>query len=80
MEQKQTQLDSLPGSTSDFWEHAEVNTNIVPQLVHSFSRHFFVRVKGHEAQCTHCDWGFVLDPGDYVKDGHLFDKQGNLVI
>jgi hypothetical protein len=80
MEQKSKNLDPLPESQNKFWEGAEVHTNIVPQPVNNDNNHYFVRIKGHEAQCTHCDWGFVLDPGDKILDGHLYDRSGKLVI
>lgn len=75
-------LDPLPpNDNKEFWGDAEMHGNIIPQKVAFFDQpHFFIRVTGHEAQCTHCDWGFALDPGDKVKEGHLYDKNGDLVI
>lgn len=74
-------LDPLPPSSdTDFWEHAELNTPITPQRIHSGDNHVFIRVTGRAAKCTHCDWGFDLDPGDYIKDGHLYRVDGRLVI
>jgi hypothetical protein len=73
-------LEPLPESNTNFWEHAETHTNIVPEPVVKDNVHIFVRKSGREVQCTHCDWGFALDPGDYVLDGHVYDKNDNLVI
>lgn len=75
-------LDELPSSKNlEFWKDADVNTGIVPEKVHFMDQpHFFVRVSGHQAQCTHCDWGFELDPGDRIEDGHLYDKLGNKIL
>jgi hypothetical protein len=74
-------LDPLPPSgDKEFWGDAEVNV-VTPQKVGFFDQpHFFIRRTGHEAQCTHCDWGFALDPGDKIKDGHLYDRSGKLVL
>ena len=75
---KQT-LDDLPGSSDKFWKGSDVHTGIVP--VRMFDDvHNFVRIAGHQAQCTHCDWGFQLDPGDKIVDGHLFDREGKKVL
>lgn len=81
-EQSGERLNPLPPSNDEFWTgvDAEVHTNIVPQRVHSEDAHYFIRTTGRQAQCTHCDWGFELDPGDKIADGHLYDKAGNLVI
>ncbi len=75
-------LDDLP-STSDqeFWKDADVHTNIKPEKVHFFDRpHVLERIAGHQAQCSHCDWGFQLDAGDKIIEGHLYDKTGKKVI
>ena len=73
-------LDDLPPTEDkDFWKEADVHTNIKP--VPFFDQaHFLKRVTGHQAQCTHCEWGFQLDPGDKIVDGHLFNKKGEKVI
>ena len=73
-------LDDLPKSDDKYWEHAEVHTNIVPHNVLSEDGHFFERVTGRQARCKHCHWGFELDPGDYIEDGHLYTKDKELVI
>ena len=74
------QLDDLPESgDKEFWGEADVNTNITPQKVFE-GKHYFIRRSGHEAVCTHCNWGFALDPGDKIKDGHLYNREGELVI
>jgi len=91
MEQKQSKanLDNLPESgDSDFWLDAEIHTGIKTttqgeadkQVREEKDKHYFVRTTGREAQCTHCDWGFELDPGDKIEDGHLYDKNGKLII
>jgi hypothetical protein len=75
------QLDPLPPSENkEFWEHADIHTNLIPEPVVKTKIHYFIRKSGREAQCTHCDWGFALDPGDKIVDGHLYDKAGTLVI
>jgi hypothetical protein len=76
------ELPSLPeNGDKEFWGDAEVHGNLTPQKLPFFDQpHFFIRTKGHEAQCSHCDWGFTLDPGDKITDGHLYDKTGKLVI
>jgi hypothetical protein len=73
-------LEPLPESTSKFWENAELHTDIIPRKVHTDDPHYFVRQSGHTAECTHCNWGFQLDWGDKIIDGHLFDKTGRRVI
>lgn len=75
-----TTLDDLPASEDkEFWGEADIHTNIKP--VHFFDQaHILKRVPGHQAQCTHCSWGFQLDPGDKIVDGHLFDVTGKRVL
>lgn len=75
-------LDPLPPSDSEFWAEveAEVHPNIVPHSVHSEHGHYFVRTTGRQAECNICGWGFELDPGDKIVDGHLYTKDGKLVI
>lgn len=74
-------LDPLPPSTDkEFWENADINTNITPEPVYKPTGHYFVKTRGRSAYCSHCSWGFDLDPGDKVDDGHLYDKDGKLVI
>lgn len=83
-------LDDLPTSSNkEFWEDAQVYTDLpkilsqqeAEELINrNLKSHYFVRVTGHQAQCLHCMWGFQLDPGDRIKDGHLYDKEGQLVI
>jgi hypothetical protein len=74
------QLDDLPESSNkEFWGEAEINTNLTPQKMFD-ETHTFRRVSGHEAYCDHCGWGFALDPGDKIKDGHLYTKEEKLVI
>jgi hypothetical protein len=74
------QLDDLPSSNNTkFWDKADIHTGITPTRMFD-DNHTFVRVAGHQAQCTHCDWGFQLDPGDKIIDGHLIDKTGKKVL
>lgn len=73
-------LDSLPESSDkEFWAEADIHTNIKPEPFFD-QKHYFERVYGHQAQCTHCGWGFQLDSGDQIIDGHLFDKQDKKVL
>lgn len=73
------QLEPLPNSDDkEHWEHADVHTNLVPEKV--VDEHYFVQITGREAECKHCGWGFALDPGDKIEDGHLFDRNGKMVI
>lgn len=74
-------LDDLPGSDDkDFWLDADVNSGIVPHGIFDDHKHYFKRVKGHQAQCKGCGWGFELDPGDLIEKGHLYDKTNKFVI
>lgn len=76
-----TKLDDLPESSNKkFWGEADVHSNITPQIMFDQGGHSFKRVSGHEAYCDHCGWGFALDPGDKIKDGSLYTKEGKLVI
>jgi len=72
-------LDDLPESGSKFWD-GEVNTGLTPHSILDEHGHYFERVTGHQAYCEGCGWGFQLDPGDKITDGHLYDKKGKLVI
>ena len=75
------QLDDLPASSDkEFWGEAEIHSNLSPQRITEDDKHYFIRVSGHEGQCNHCGWGFALDPGDRIKDGHLYDRNGKLII
>lgn len=76
----QRSLDPLPESGDDYWEGAEVHTGITPHDILADHGHYFVRVRGHEAYCKGCGWGFALDPGDKIKDGHLLNRKGELII
>ncbi len=83
MEKSQSQknrLDDLPSSSdTDFWADADCHIDIRP--VSWFKQiHYFIRVAGHQAQCKDCDWGFQLDPGDKIIDGHLFNRKGRKII
>lgn len=74
------QLDVLPSSDDkEFWAEADIHTNIKPARFFD-QAHVFERTSGHQAKCTHCDWGFQLDPGDKIVEGHLFDKSGKKVL
>lgn len=76
---EKVQLDDLPESSNkEFWGEAEVH-KLTPQKMFDES-HYFVRVTGHEAYCHHCSWGFALDGGDKIRDGHLYDREGKLII
>jgi hypothetical protein len=84
---RESNLDPLPDTRAEYWKEAEVHQ--VPwqtkdearaEVKRTLKDHYFIRVSGHQAQCTHCDWGFQLDRGDKIKDGHLYDIDGELVI
>jgi hypothetical protein len=77
---QKVRLEDLPESQNKFWKDADVHTNIVPHSILSESGHYFVRVAGHQAECNICHWGFQLDPGDRITEGHLYDAQKKLVI
>lgn len=78
MEIKQ-KLDDLPESTDKFWEGSEIHMGLVAKD-NPLDIHFFIRTSGRQAQCKNCDWGFELDPGDRIEEGHLYTKEGKLVI
>lgn len=74
-------LDDLPSSNNtEFWAEADIHTGIEPKVHFLDQEHNFVRISGHQAQCTHCDWGFQLEGGDKIIDGHLFDRDGKKVL
>ena len=79
---KKENLDPLPDSSNkEFWVEAEVHTGLIPKKVPFFDEpHFFVRKSGNSAQCNHCDWGFDLDPGDKIEEGHLYSANGKRVL
>ena len=81
METKSSNLSDLPpNENKGFWGEADIRGNLTPQPVVTESGHYFIRISGHQAQCTHCAWGFQLEPGDKIKDGHLYDREDKLVI
>ena len=73
-------LEDLPKSDDEFWKEAEIHTGIVPHDILATHGHYFKRVSGHQAYCEGCGWGFQLEPGDKIIDGHLYNKEGELVI
>lgn len=73
-------LPSLPSNDNEYWKDAEVHGNLVPKKISSDEGHRFEYTSAVTARCTHCDWGFQLDPGDKILDGHLYDKLGKLII
>lgn len=72
-------LDDLPVSTDKFWAKAEVHVFTVHDWFQDHL-HYFERVTGHQAYCAGCGWGFELDPGDKIKEGHLYTKKGKFII
>jgi len=82
MDQKlsnQKKLDELPESSDKFWD-GEVHANIVPHDWFDDHSHYFMRVTGHEAYCEGCGWGFALDGGDKIIEGHLYTREKKFVI
>lgn len=80
-------LDPLPENDSEYWKDAETHKaswqtkdEARKEVKATLKDHYFVRVSGHQAQCTHCNWGFQLDSGDRIKDGHLYNKEKKLII
>lgn len=71
------QLDALPGSGDEYWEHADVNKIILPDS--PGCKHSFVRTKGNEAECIKCKIGYYLSPGFEVKQEHIY-QHDTLVI
>lgn len=70
-------LDNLPRSEDSYWEGAETNLHELPNSKEC--KHHFVRLKGNEIECTKCRIGFFVNPGDVLRDGHLY-KENKLVI
>jgi hypothetical protein len=75
-----SKLENLPGSEDEFWEDAEIHTNLVPHTEFSEKGHYFILVAGRTAECKNCHWGFELDRGDKIDKGHLYDRKGKFVI
>ena len=77
----QKSLDDLPKSDDkEFWGDAEIHTGIVPHDILAKHGHYFVRISGHQAYCEGCGWGFQLEWGDEIIDGHLYNDKGELVL
>lgn len=75
------QLDDLPESQSEFWDGEVHRVETVEPKVKFFDQpHYFERVGGHQAYCSHCNYGFELDPGDKIEEGHLYTVEGKKVI
>lgn len=75
------QLDDLPESVNEFWDGEKYRIELFEPKVKFFDQpHYFERVRGHQAYCNHCSYGFELDPGDKIKEGHLYNKKGRKII
>jgi len=80
-ETQRPKLNDLPSSEDgDFWLDAEIHTGLEPHDAFEDHKHHLELKTAHQAQCPGCGWGFELDPGDKVIDGHLYDKRGKFVI
>lgn len=78
--QQREKLPDLPSSNDEeFWGDAEKFQGI-PEAVNAEGPHYFILIRGKEVYCQHCGWGFMLDKGDTVKDGHVFSIEKHLVI
>ena len=77
-EKQKEKLSDLPESTNEFWD-GEIHTGLIAKGIDE-EKHYFVRMTGRQAQCKNCEWGFELDPGDRIEDGHLYTRDGKLVI
>lgn len=71
-------LPDLPSSDDEIWEGADKHKLEPANLFDQ--NHYFERIAGHQAQCRHCFWGFQLDSGDKIVEGHLFDRTGKKVL
>lgn len=71
-------LPDLPESGDEFWD-GEKNLSR-PEAVNSDGPHYFEYSRGKEAYCGHCGWGFLLDKGDYINEGHVYSEDEHLVI
>lgn len=77
---QKSNLPDLPGNEdNDFWGDAE-RYRVVPEATLSDGPHNFAHISRHQAYCGHCGWGFELDMGDKVVDGHVYTRKGRKVI
>lgn len=77
MEQSQEKLQDLPESTSDYWEHAEINLREIKPK--DKCEHFFRYVTAREIHCDKCGCGYFLGVGDELRNGHLY-YEGTLIV
>lgn len=76
-------IDPLPDGSDDFWQVGlEEAQNEVHKLIDKscMKGHYFVYVSSWEAQCNRCPIGYILTPGYWVKDGHIYNSDDELVI
>lgn len=78
--QKSSRLEDLPESSSEFWDGEVHKIEMEEPKKFADQKHYFERVSARQAYCNHCSYGFELDPGDKIENGHLYDPKGKLVI
>lgn len=74
MEEKE--LSSLPESSNEFWENAEV---LKKEIIHNKCEHHFVYVGTKVAECDKCHTGYPLSEGWYIENGKIYFNE-QLVI
>lgn len=73
-------LPDLPeNSDAEFWGDAEKYI-VNPKATNSEGPHYFNYDHANGAYCAHCGWGFLLDKGDSISEGHVYDVENHLVI
>ena len=71
------ELDPLPPTKDEYWEHAQTFKEEVFET--KDCGHYFVHKSSSEVECRACRVGFILSPGWSVTDGSLKTPDGFVV-
>lgn len=74
-----SKLPPLPPSDDEYFTKDEADTYQVPSGKNEPCRHEFKYASAGAIECGKCRIGLYLDPGDRLRNGHLY-RNGKLVI
>ena len=77
---KKEKLDPLPNDKDEFWDEAEKEICTLKEVTCLKKEHEFIQTKAMEAKCTKCPIGYILAPGWYVENKHIYTVNKELVV